>query len=135
MRINRALRIGVGALAVSLAAALTAGCGGGEKKSALENAADGKLTIGIKFDQPGVGIRNRDGSYSGFDVEVAKYVAGKLGVQPEGITFKEAPTPQRETLIENGQVDFIVATYSITDARKEKVDFAAPTTSRASRCW
>ncbi|MGK8523259.1 glutamate ABC transporter substrate-binding protein [Nocardia asteroides] len=126
MRINRALRIGVGAIALTLAAATATACGGGDDKSALDHAKDGKLTIGIKFDQPGLGLRNKDGSYSGFDVEVAKYVAGKLGVAPESITWKEAPSGQRETLIENGQVDYIVATYSINDKRKEKVDFAGP---------
>lgn len=126
MRINRALRLAVGAVAVAVTTATTAACGGGSDKSALENAQEGKLTIGIKYDQPGLGLRNTDGTYSGFDVEVAEYVASKLGVQPDGITFKEAPSAQRETLIENGQVDFVVATYSITDSRKEKVDFAGP---------
>ncbi|WP_459547150.1 glutamate ABC transporter substrate-binding protein [Nocardia sp. X0981] len=126
MRINRALRLAVGAVAVAVTAATTAACGGGSDKTALENAQEGKLTIGIKYDQPGLGLRNTDGTYSGFDVEVAEYVAAKLGVQPDGITFKEAPSAQRETLIENGQVDFVVATYSITDSRKEKVDFAGP---------
>lgn len=123
MRITRALRFGVGALALALAAT---GCGGGDEGSALDHAKEGKLTIGIKYDQPGLGLRTKDGSFTGFDVAVAEYVAGKLGVQPDGITFKEAPSAQRETLIENGQVDFIVATYSINDKRKEKVDFAGP---------
>ncbi|MBF6165824.1 glutamate ABC transporter substrate-binding protein [Streptomyces gardneri] len=126
MRINRALRMGIGAIALTLAAATATACGGGDDKSALDHAKDGKLTVGIKFDQPGLGLRNKDGSYSGFDVEVAKYVAGKLGVAPESITWKEAPSGQRETLIENGQVDYIVATYSINDKRKEKIDFAGP---------
>lgn len=126
MRINRAFRLAVGAVAVAVTAATTAACGGGSDKTALENAQEGKLTIGIKYDQPGLGLRNTDGTFSGFDVEVAKYVASKLGVQPDAITFKEAPSAQRETLIENGQVDFVVATYSITDARKEKIDFAGP---------
>ncbi|MEU7766186.1 glutamate ABC transporter substrate-binding protein [Nocardia sp. NPDC049190] len=126
MRINHALRVGVGVIALTLAAATASACGGGGDKTALDHAKDGKLTVGIKFDQPGLGLRNKDGSYGGFDVEVAKYVAGKLGVKPDAITFKEAPSAQRETLIENGQVDFIVATYSITDKRKEKVDFAGP---------
>lgn len=126
MRINRALRLGIGAIALTVVAATATACGGGDSKSALDHAKDGKLTIGIKFDQPGIGLRNKDGSYSGFDVEVAKYVAGKLGVKPEGITFKESPSSQRETLIENGQVDYVVASYSINDARKQKVDFAGP---------
>lgn len=123
MRINHALRIAAGVAALALA--VTA-CGGGSSKTATQNAANGKLTIGIKFDQPGLGLLNKDGSHSGFDVDVATYVAGKLGVKPENITWKEAPSAQRETLIQNGQVDFIAATYSITDSRKQKVDFAGP---------
>lgn len=84
------------------------------------------VTVGIKFDQPGLGLRNRDGTFSGFDVDVARYVAAKMGVLPENIIFKEAPTSQREILIADGSTDFVVATYSITDQRREKVDFAGP---------
>lgn len=109
------------AAAALVAAALPfalAACGGGD---------DGKkVTVGIKFDQPGLGLKNPDGTFSGFDVDVATYVAGQLGYKPEEIEFKESPSGQRENLIQNGQVDYIVATYSITDARKEKVDFAGP---------
>ncbi|BAH55002.1 glutamate ABC transporter substrate-binding protein [Rhodococcus opacus] len=123
MRINRSIRVGIGVMALAVVASA---CGGGEEKSASQSASEGKLTVGIKYDQPGLGLRNPDGSFSGFDVEVAEYIAGKLGVAPENIEFKESPSAQRETLIQNGEVDYIVATYSITDARKEKVDFAGP---------
>ncbi|MFC9834904.1 glutamate ABC transporter substrate-binding protein [Rhodococcus sp. NPDC127530] len=123
MRINRSIRVGIGVMALAVVASA---CGGGEEKSASQSASEGKLTVGIKYDQPGLGLRNPDGSFSGFDVEVAEYVGGKLGVAPENIEFKESPSAQRETLIQNGEVDYIVATYSITDARKEKVDFAGP---------
>ncbi len=123
MRFTRTARTAAAVLAVAFAATA---CGGDEATSASQSAESGNLTVGIKFDQPGLGLRNPDGSFSGFDVEVAEYVAGKLGVTPENITFKESPSAQRETLIENGEVDYIVATYSITDARKEKVDFAGP---------
>ena len=85
-----------------------------------------KLTIGIKFDQPGLGLKTPDGSYAGFDVEVAKYVAGKLGVPASGITFVEAKSANRENLLKTGQVDLIFATYSITDERKAVVDFGGP---------
>ncbi|MFI6866910.1 glutamate ABC transporter substrate-binding protein [Nocardia sp. NPDC050406] len=123
MRLKKTLRLAAGVIALAVVAS---GCGGGSDKTASQNAADGKLTIGIKYDQPGLSLRNKDGSFSGFDVDVATYVAEQLGVKPENITFKEAPSGQRETLIENGQVDYIVGTYSITDKRKEKVDFAGP---------
>ncbi|MEH3133153.1 MAG: glutamate ABC transporter substrate-binding protein [Mycolicibacterium neoaurum] len=115
-------RIRVAAAAV-LAAALPltlAACGGGS------GGDENKVVIGTKFDQPGLGLKNPDGSMSGFDVDVATYVAEQLGYTPDQIEWKEAPSGQRETLIQNGQVDFIAATYSITDARKEKVSFAGP---------
>src|SRR5690606_37420251 len=123
MKLSRSIRLGIGAVAVAVVATA---CGGDETRSVSQSAENGTLTVGIKFDQPGLGLRNPDGSFSGFDVEVAEYVAGQLGVPPENITFKEAPSAQRETLIQNGEVDYVVATYSITDARKEKVDFAGP---------
>ncbi|SNS26117.1 glutamate ABC transporter substrate-binding protein [Rhodococcoides kyotonense] len=124
MRINRSIRIGVGIAALAIVATA---CGGGEEaRSVSSSAENGNLIVGIKYDQPGLGLRNPDGTFSGFDVEVAKYVAGQLGVSEENIEFKEAPSAQRETLIQNGEVDYVVATYSITDARKEKVGFAGP---------
>ena len=92
----------------------------------LASAKNGKVVVGIKFTQPGLGVKNPDGTFSGFDVEVAKYVAKELGVDAANIQFVEANSAQREDLIAKGQVDYIVATYSITDARKEKVNFAGP---------
>jgi glutamate transport system substrate-binding protein len=127
-----------GRLVLALAAAATltlAGCssdGGddtdaGATGDASESAsgAEGTIKIGIKFDQPGLGYQ--DGSeYTGFDVDVAKYVAGELGYDEDQIEWVQAPSAQRETLLQNGQVDMIFATYSITDKRKEVVGFAGP---------
>ncbi len=102
--------------AVLLFALALSGCGGNEKK----------ITIGVKFDQPGLSMKKPDGSMSGFDIDVASYVAEQLGYKPDEIEWKEAPSGQRETLIQNGQVTYIVGTYSITPERKEKVGFAGP---------
>ncbi len=113
-------KIGAIAAAAALALTLTA-CGGGAGGTTNLQA----LKIGIKIDQPGLGLKEGD-KYSGFDVDVATYIAGKLGTTADKITWIPAPSAQRETLIESGQVDLIVATYSITDARKEKVSFAGP---------
>lgn len=130
----RARRLAIGLTAV---AALTlAGCAGGadEPEDTAEpgasettegGGAEGTLRIGIKFDQPGLGYQ--DGSdYTGFDVTVAKYVADKLGYGEDQIEWVQAPSAQRETMLQNGQVDMIFATYSITDKRKEVIAFAGP---------
>ncbi len=110
--------IGVAVLAAALPFTATA-CGGGEPTGDT-------IVIGTKFDQPGLGLKKPDGTMTGFDVDVAKYVAKELGYPEDKIEWKESPSAQRENLIDSDQVSYIVATYSITDARKEKVDFAGP---------
>jgi glutamate transport system substrate-binding protein len=86
---------------------------------------NGKLTIGIPFDQPGIGMKNGE-TYSGFDVETAKYVAKALGVPEANITWKESTGAARETMLTSGEVDLVVSNYTINDARKQVVDFAGP---------
>jgi glutamate transport system substrate-binding protein len=86
----------------------------------------GKLTIGTKFDQPGFGLLNPQKVPEGFDVEVAKIIAGQLGIKPEDITWTETVSANRESFIQDGKVDFVVATYTINDERKKLVDFAGP---------
>lgn len=97
----------------------TSGCGGDEE-------AKGTLPIGIKFDQPGIGMRESDGTFTGFDVDVATYVAKELGYGPEQIEFKQVYSNDRELLLQYNEVKFVAASYSISDKRKEKVDFAGP---------
>ncbi|MFJ6419323.1 glutamate ABC transporter substrate-binding protein [Paeniglutamicibacter sp. NPDC091659] len=107
--------------AMAAAAALTlSACGGGGG-----GAASDKIKIGIKFDQPGVGYKDGN-TYKGFDVDVAKYVANELGYPAEKIEFISTPSANRETALQNKQVDMIFASYSITDKRKESVAFAGP---------
>jgi glutamate transport system substrate-binding protein len=86
----------------------------------------GTVTIGTKFDQPGFGLANPQGVPEGFDVEVAKMVAAKLGIPADKIKWVETVSANRESFIENGRVDLVVATYTINDARKQRVDFAGP---------
>ncbi|MFD3543813.1 glutamate ABC transporter substrate-binding protein [Streptomyces sp. NPDC058662] len=115
------------AAAVAVALALTAtACGGGSDKGSEGGGGKEKVVIGIKFDQPGLGLKTPDGKYTGFDVDVATYVAKELGFQPDQIEWKQAISAERENLISNGDVKFVVASYSINDKRKEKVDFAGP---------
>jgi glutamate transport system substrate-binding protein len=112
------LALGVAGLSACSSDKKDSGGGGGGGKG-------GTFKIGIKFDQPGLGLK--EGSkYTGFDVAVATYVAKALGHDEGDIQFVQSPSAQRETLISTGQVNMVVATYSITDERKAKVSFAGP---------
>jgi glutamate transport system substrate-binding protein len=87
----------------------------------------GTITVGTKFDQPGFGLLNpRTNKPEGFDVEIATIIAAKLGIPADKIKFVETVSANREAFIQNGQVDLVVATYTINDKRKELVDFAGP---------
>jgi glutamate transport system substrate-binding protein len=113
--------------ATALVLSLTAtACGGDNKDSGSSSSGGGKIKVGIKYDQPGLGLKEPNGSFSGFDVDVATYVAKQLGYKPSQIEFVETKSADRENALARGDVKFIAATYSITDERKQKVDFAGP---------
>ncbi|MER5429106.1 glutamate ABC transporter substrate-binding protein [Streptomyces sp. NPDC002588] len=125
------LRKATAASAVVLALALSATACGGDNKdegssSSSGGSGGGKIKIGIKYDQPGLGLKKPDGSFAGFDVDVATYVAKQLGYEPDQIEFVETKSADRENALARGDVKLIAATYSITDERKQKVDFAGP---------
>ena len=86
----------------------------------------GTLRVGTKFDQPLFGLENLDGEPEGFDVEVAKIIAAKLGLSEDDIEFTETVSANREPFLEQGQVDMVVATYTINDKRDMVIDFAGP---------
>ena len=95
--------------------------------STMARLADaGSITIGTKFDQPLFGLVGPDGVPEGFDVEIGTIIAEELGISADGINWVETISSNRESFIETGQVDIVVATYTINDERKERVAFAGP---------
>jgi glutamate transport system substrate-binding protein len=89
--------------------------------------ARGKVIIGVKEDQPNLGYKDpTTGAYSGFDISIANLIAAKLGYGTDKIEYKAIPSANREQAIVNGDIDYYVGTYSITDKRKEQVSFAGP---------
>lgn len=127
------------AAASALALAGCAGGGGGEAEpteeaaptfeagtTMAELAEAGTITVGTKFDQPLFGLVGPSGVPEGFDVEIAKIIASELGISEDNIEWVETVSANREPFIENGQVDIVVATYTINDKRKEVVSFAGP---------
>jgi glutamate transport system substrate-binding protein len=96
--------------------------------STMAELADaGTIRIGTKYDQPGLGNINLETDQpEGFDVEIGKLIASKLGIQPSDIEWVESISANRETFLQNDTVDLIVATYTINDERKQLVDFSGP---------
>ena len=130
-------------LTIAVAAALTFGvvaCGDdddgtspttGNKNFAAGSTMErlnkaGKVKVGTKFDQPLFGLKGVSGAVEGFDVEIAKIIAAELGIAEGNVEFVESISKNREDFIINGTADFIVATYTINDTRKQKVAFAGP---------
>jgi glutamate transport system substrate-binding protein len=123
------------ALAAVVALALT-GCGddgddgGGsdfpEGTTMARLADEGRIRVGTKYDQPGFGFANLQGVPEGFDVEIAKIIADELGIPAESIEWTETVSAVREEVLERGEVDIVVATYTINDERKQRIDFAGP---------
>lgn len=130
------------ALALAMSGALAlASCGGGvqtnnppvaEKPSFAAGTTMEKLnkaqkiTIGTKFDQPLFGQKGADDKPVGFDVEIGKIIAANLGIPADKINWVETVSQNREPFVQNGQVDIVVATYTINDKRKQVISFAGP---------
>jgi glutamate transport system substrate-binding protein len=124
MKLRKVTAASAAVLALALAATA---CGSDNDKDSGAGSSGGskKITVGIKFDQPGIGQKTPQG-YAGFDVDVATYVAKKLGYGADQIEWKESKSADRETMLQRGDVEFIAASYSITPERQKSVDFAGP---------
>ena len=96
----------------------------GSRMAELNEA--GKLRVGTKFDQPLFGEKGLSGEPEGFDVEIAKLIAAKLGISEENIEFVEAVSANREPFLQQNRVDMVVATYTMNEKRDKIVDFAGP---------
>lgn len=87
----------------------------------------GHLVVGAKEDQPYLGEKDpASGAYTGFDIEIAKMVGAYLGFEPDRIRFRTIASANRETALQNGQIDYYVGTYTINDNRKGLVGFGGP---------
>jgi len=141
MRLTKGLMISAFAAVgvLGLAGCVDSGAPTGEESAAPEEVVEfeagttmarlneaGAITIGTKFDQPLFGQVDASGDPQGFDVEIAKIIASKLGIPESGITWTETASANREPFIESGEVDMVVATYTINDKRKESISFAGP---------
>ena len=145
MRLTRTMSAIAGtALALSMAACGDAGSGGDSESVEVdvkedaasefedgtamkEFAESGEIVIGVKYDQPGIGFKGAtDDMPTGLDPEMGKILAADLGIAPEDITWKETISDNREPFLQSGEVDLVIASYSITPERRQIVGQAGP---------
>ncbi len=110
------------------------GGGGGEETAQVEEfPADspmgriqeaGEIKIGVKYDVPPFGFQNPEsGDIEGFDVDLGRAVAEKLGVEPR---FVEAISDNRIPFLADGTVDLVLSTMTINAERDQEIDFSEP---------
>lgn len=84
----------------------------------------GSLRVGVKQDVPNFGYLDpKSNKYSGMEIDIAKKVAKELGVK---IEYTPVTAQTRGPLLDNGQLDMVIATFTITEERKELYNFTTP---------
>lgn len=86
----------------------------------------GKLIVGVKTDYPPLGFLDENGVNRGFDIDIAKGLAKELFGNKEAVQFVPVTSGNRIALLTSRKIDIIVATFTITEERKRKVDFSIP---------
>lgn len=95
-------------------------CGENKEQSGLDKD---KLILGFDDTFVPMGFKDSNGEYVGFDIDLAKAISERLNKE---IEFQPIDWSMKETELKNGNIDFIWNGYSITDERKEKVEFSTP---------
>ena len=105
--------------------ALTNSTSDAQLEAGVQEIVDrGVLRVGVKQDLPNFGYRDPESNqYTGMEVEIAKKVAAELGVD---IEFTPVTAQTRGALLDNGQLDMVIATFTITEERKEHYNFTTP---------
>ena len=88
-----------------------------------EIKADGKINIGVFSDKNPFGYVDENGAYQGYDVYFAERIGKDLGVE---INYVSTEAASRVEYLETGKVDIVLANFTVTEERAEKVDFALP---------
>lgn len=134
------------ALVLALGTLSLVGCGGGEKPSekppaespggelAAELPADvqsivdsGKLRVGVKADVPNFGLQDAaTGEFEGMEIDLAYALAEQMGLSRDAVVFEPVTAKTRGPLLDNGQLDVVIATFTIKPERLEQWNFSNP---------
>lgn len=112
--------------AVSLLVAMVAACSGGSKNvgpTVEDIKAAGKIRIAVFGDLPPYGYVRNDGTRAGLDISIGQQIATDLGVKPDWI---QVNADSRVDALKSDKVDVVLANFTVTEDRKNVVDFASP---------
>ena len=85
----------------------------------------GVLKVGVKEDVPNFGLKNTDtGEIEGFEIDIAKKIAEDILGDPDAIELTPVTAKTRGPLLDNGEVDMVIATFTVTEERKETYNFS-----------
>ena len=115
----------------ALAAVALAGCGGSSESGSDGNVyrtleeiqESGTIKIGVFSDKHPFGYMDENGEYQGYDIYFGNQLAKDMGVEVEYVSTEPA---NRVEYLETGKVDMILANFTVTDERAQKVDFCNP---------
>ena len=115
----------------ALAAVALAGCGGSSESGSDGNVyrtleeiqESGTIKIGVFSDKHPFGYMDENGEYQGYDIYFGNQLAKDMGVEVDYVSTEPA---NRVEYLETGKVDMILANFTVTDERAQKVDFCNP---------
>ena len=95
-----------------------------DKLSAIKER--GHLIVGVKYDTKPFGFVDKDNVLKGYDVDLARALAGKICGNEKNVVFKQVSPSNRISKLNSGEVDILIATMTITPQREEVVRFSKP---------
>ncbi len=124
MKNRRIFGVLIASLALGLSVASLTGCGNKTKARSIEQIKkSGKIKIAVFSDKKPFGYVDENGNYKGYDVYFGDRIAKDLGVKPDYVPVEAA---SRVEVLATGKVDLVLANFTVTPERAEKVDFALP---------
>lgn len=139
-------RVAAAALSSAVALAMFTACGTGTTASSAASGAQsaasagsavsgaaiekikqaGVLKVGVKADVPKYSYKNTSGQFEGFEDDLAKKIAGKILGDESKVQFQAVNAKTRGPLLDNGEIDLVIATFTITEERKKTYNFSDP---------
>jgi aspartate/glutamate/glutamine transport system substrate-binding protein len=131
-------------LVIALSAFALVACGGDAEEPAVEEPAveepavelpadvqaikdAGVLRVGVKSDVPNFGLQDAaTGEFSGMEIDLAIALAERIGLTADDVEFEPVTAKTRGPLLDNGQLDVVIATFTINDERKLQWNFTEP---------